>query len=229
MWMGMDLQQLGNRRDYGCVSSSSDQAKEDFDFNDDDICGLVFGDDQVVKIGLTNIKDVNVKPYMSICSVEPPRDYEFDVWKHFSYQRRFAVVQGKLFAIGGAGVHLLDEEDVEIIGGDGVFVDERNMMYPLGIHFCDLQKVFSSESESGQFELAVHLKGPKISPIVVPYKKKKEIFLISNPCFSFHDFPFEVLSFSNEEFGVKQLSNPPFWVQGKFARVEAHAVAENRL
>ncbi|CAN1314254.1 hypothetical protein LINPERPRIM_LOCUS29247 [Linum perenne] len=163
---------------------------------------------------------------MCILSVEPPKDFKLDVWEDFSWKRRFAFVEGKLFVIGGSGVNLLDE-----YRGDSIFVNEGNTMYPLGVHFCDLQKVCSSSSESGQFELAVHLKGPKITPIVVPYKKKKEIFLISNPWYPYilHAFPFEVLSISNEGFAVKQLRDPPFWVQGKFVRVEAHAVAKNIL
>ncbi|CAN1152708.1 hypothetical protein LINPERHAP2_LOCUS18929 [Linum perenne] len=220
-WMGMRLDELKSSGDYRCDPKEK-KRKEEIDFNDDDLCGLVFGNDQVVKVGLTNIKDGN----MRILSVEPPKDFKLDVWKDFSWKRRFAFVEGKLFMIGGSGVNLLDE-----YRGDSIFVNERNTMYPLGVHFCDLQKVCSSSSESGQFELAAHLKGPKITPIVVPYKKKKEIFLISNPWYRYilHPFPFEVLSFSNEGFAVKQLRDPPFWVQGKFVRVEAHAVAKNIL
>ncbi|CAN1249286.1 hypothetical protein LINPERPRIM_LOCUS7091 [Linum perenne] len=90
-----------------------------FDYNHGDICRLVFYHPGRVDIGQTKINNDNLIPDMRFRSVYPPKDITGKARDDFFFGRGYAVVQGKLFAIGGGSIYgcINDKPETEVVDG----------------------------------------------------------------------------------------------------------------
>ncbi|CAN0915151.1 hypothetical protein LINGRAHAP2_LOCUS28965 [Linum grandiflorum] len=223
--VSLELEKL--REELSIRSSSSSlpdhkrprREEETFDFEDADMCGLVFGlGDSLVRVDLMTFKSDESQIQPTSVFVFAPKGFRTD----FSVGWSFAVVKSKLFATGGQAKCYFSTPD-----------------YPREVYYCDLRDAFTMNTVDGkyflEFKVAATLNSPKISALLVPYKNK--IFFIADPSNEpeLVETPCEVLhlgAFNAKPFNVKPLPSPMFW-KGRNPRdyhyLNGHVVLTNKL
>ncbi|CAN0864234.1 hypothetical protein LINGRAHAP2_LOCUS8902 [Linum grandiflorum] len=193
-----------------------EEEEENFDFEDPDMWGVVFGcSHSVVKVDLMNLKSGQIR-HISV-SPHPegsPTDFSID-WS-------YAVVESKLFAVGGQPKY-----------ADPTFYRFPMPVYPREVYFCDLRDAKKSDVNGEyclEFKIAATLNEAKISPFLVPYKDK--IFIIADPlekprCTT-TDTACEVLHLARGEFNVEAIPSPEF-ATSEDTYVDGHVLISNIL
>ncbi|CAN0864210.1 hypothetical protein LINGRAHAP2_LOCUS8891 [Linum grandiflorum] len=206
-----------DHRELRIEEEEEEEEEENFDFKDPDMWGVVFGcSHSVLKVDLMNLKSGQIRHI----SVSPhPEDSPTD----FSVTWSYAVVESKLFAVGGQPKYVEDP----------TFYGFPMPVYPREVYFCDLRDAKKSVVDGEyclEFKIAATLNEAKISPFLVPYKDK--IFIIANSCeeprWTTTNTPCEILHLGGSEFHVEPLPSPEF-VTREDHFIDGHVVISNKL